>query len=88
MSVNSGQSSGKEHEDRCVTCGQEVKEDDEALQCDLCEVWEHLTCIKLCDRPTNDCYAALSQSLCKSLVFTCTKCRRKLGYPSAASIAC
>ena len=28
-------------------------------------------------QPTNDCYAALSQSLCKSLVFTCTKCRRK-----------
>ena len=57
--MNSGQLSDKEHEDRCVTCGKEVKEDDEALQCDLGEVWEHLICIKVCDRPTNDCYAAL-----------------------------
>ena len=55
----------------------EVKEDDEVLQSDLCEVWEHLICIKVCDRATNNCYAALSQSFCKSLVFTCMKCRRK-----------
>jgi len=53
MLVNYGQSSDKEHEDRCVTCGKEVKEDNEVNQCDL---WEHLTCIKVCDRPTNDHY--------------------------------
>ena len=56
MSVNSGQSSDKEHEYRWVTCRKEVKEDNEALQCDLCEVWEHL---KVCNRPESDYYAAL-----------------------------
>jgi len=65
------------YEDACVTCGKEVKEEDKALQCDLCEMWEHLKCIKVCDRPSHECYAALSQSVCKSLFFYCTKCRRK-----------
>jgi len=65
------------YEDTCVTCGEEVKEEYEALQCDLCEVWEQLNCIKVCDRPSHQCYVALAQSICKSPVFNCMKYRRK-----------
>ena len=65
------------NEDACVTCGEEGKEEDEALQCDLCKVWEHLRCIKVCDRPSHECYSVLIQSVSKVLLFVCTKCRCK-----------
>ena len=54
-----------------------VKEEDGALQCDLCEVWERLRCIKVCDRPSHECYSVLIQSVSKALLFVCTKCGRK-----------
>ena len=71
MSTDYGEiyNDGMAYEDACVTCGEEVKEDNEALQCDLCEVWEHLKCIKVCIRPSHECYVAITQSVCKSLVF-------------------
>jgi len=80
MPANSGEPSENEQElngDTCVTCKREVKQDDRALHCDLCKVWEHLICIKVCDRPTNESYIALTQSLYRSLIFACMKCRHK-----------
>ena len=59
----------------CVMCGGELK--DEALQCDLCNVWEHLRCIKVCNRLFHECYSALTQSVSMSLLFACMKCRYK-----------
>jgi len=78
MSLNSGEIDDDNMvcEDACITCGGEVKED-ETLQCDLYEVWEYLKYIKVCNRPSHECYVTLTQSICKSLVFTCTKCRHK-----------
>ena len=39
-------------ENLCSTCKREVLDEKEALLCDICEWWEHLQCIKECDRPT------------------------------------
>ena len=36
----------------CSTCKREVLDEEEALLRDICEWWEHLQCIKVCDRPT------------------------------------
>ena len=55
---------GMAFEDVCIICGENMKEEDEPLQCDLCEVLEHLKCIKVCDRPSHEGYVA--QSKCKS----------------------
>ena len=62
---------------QCITCGVDVKDEDQALQCDLCEGWEHINCIRMCDRPSQACYNALTQTPCKSLLFTCSRCKRK-----------
>jgi len=77
MSTDYGQidNDGVAHEDACVTCGEEVKEEDEALHCDLCEVWEHLKCIKVCDRPSHECY--VNTVGMQVTGFNCTKSRRK-----------
>ena len=63
--------------DLCSTCQKEVEEGHEALQCDICERWEHLLCIKVCHRPTTECYNVLSASPSKALVFACSHCRHK-----------
>ena len=63
--------------DQCITCGVDVKDEDQALQCDLCEGWEHINCIRMCDRPSQACYDALTQTPCKLLLFTCSRCKRK-----------
>ena len=64
-------------ENPCSTCKREVLDEEEALLCDICEWWEHLKCIKECDRPTAQCYNVLTESPSKSIVFTCSRCRRK-----------
>ena len=64
-------------ENPCSTCEKEVLEDQEALLCDLCEWWEHVHCMKVCDRPSTQCYKALTELPCNSIVFTCSRCRRK-----------
>lgn len=59
MLANFGEPSDNKQEldgDTCVMCKGEVKQDDKALQCGLCKVWEYLMCIKVCDGPTNECY--------------------------------
>ena len=61
----------------CSTCHQEVEADDAALLCEVCEQWEHIECIRVCDRPSLELYTILSVSSSKALVFTCTACRRK-----------
>ena len=61
----------------CTTCQVEVRDHDQALQCELCEQWEHVECIKVCDRPSLELYTVLSVSSSKAIVFTCTSCRRK-----------
>lgn len=38
--------------DSCGTCGNQVGESDRAPVCDVCERWEHVGCIRECDRPT------------------------------------
>ena len=61
----------------CTTCQEEVQDHDQALQCELCEQWEHVECIKVCDRPSEELYTVLSVASSKAIMFTCTSCRRK-----------
>jgi len=63
--------------DPCSTCKEEVLDTQRALFCDLCEWWEHLNFMKACERPSEQCYKALIESRCNSIVFTCSCCRRK-----------
>ena len=59
--------------DLCSMCQEEVEEGHEALQCDICERWEHCLCIKVYHRPTTECYNVLCASPTKALVFMCSR---------------
>ena len=64
--------------DLCVTCKSVVEVDHRAMECDLREQWEHMCCVKECDRPSDDLYDALMKSIgSKAILYVCTRCRRK-----------
>ena len=60
----------------CTRCEIEVTDEVEALLCDLCSGWEHRSCIRVCDRPSVELYAAITSSQSKAVLFVCSKCRR------------
>ena len=51
----------------CVLCEVDVSDTDKALQCELCKNWEHVDCIKECERPDGKLYEALVR--CRTKMF-------------------
>ena len=65
--------------DLCGMCKKEVAELDHAMECDLCEVWEHIACLQEADRPDEELYQALVRSWSKNIVYVhvCSGCRKR-----------
>ena len=61
----------------CVVCKKDVGNDDKAFQCEVCEEWEHVDCIRECERPDSSLYDCLVRCRTKCLSFICTRCRKK-----------
>ena len=61
----------------CVACKVNVSDTEKAIQCELCEDWEHMDCIRECERPDSTLYEALVRCRTKCLSFICTRCRKK-----------
>ena len=61
----------------CVVCEGDVGDKERALQCEICEDWEHVDCIRECERPDGALYDALVRCRTKCLSFICTRCRKK-----------
>lgn len=64
-------------QDACGTCGREVEPEQPALECDVCETWEHVECMRRPDRIEERLYTVLTTHPSKALLFCCTTCRRK-----------
>ena len=60
-----------------VSCGAETTAQDQAMACDLCEKWEHVSCLRQCDKLSGELYAALMGCRSKALLYVCTSCRKK-----------
>ena len=64
--------------DPYVICKREVEPDHQAIECDYCEEWEHVECVKECDRPSEELYQALVKCRStKTIQFVCSRCRKK-----------
>ena len=61
----------------CPTCKHDVSSNDSALQCDVCNYWEHLTCSSV--RKT--LYSCLKNSAADQMLYICSRCNnlRKKG---------
>ena len=68
---------GKQAEENKDTCGYAVEPEQPAMECDICQRWEHVECLRRPDKIDERLYAALMASPSKALLFYCTTCRRK-----------
>lgn len=58
----------------CVVYQGDVSNTDKAFQCELCEDWEHVDCIRECEHLDSALYEALVRCRTKCLSFICTCC--------------
>ena len=61
----------------CVSCKLVVDTKHQALQCELCGLWEHLVCIRENDRSSKELYTLLCQTQCNALWTVCSQCHSK-----------
>ena len=63
--------------DPCVTCEEEVENSHKAMECSICEKWEHIQCVKERDRPDEQLYEALVRCpTSRSILYVCSPCRK------------
>ena len=53
-----------------------VKKIGAAVACNLCERWEHVACIRYCDKLAEPLYTALVRCHSKALLYVCSACQR------------
>ena len=64
--------------DPCVTCNEEVSNSHKAMECNICERWEHMDCVKEHDRPDEQLYEALVRyPTSRSILYVCSPCHKK-----------
>ena len=61
----------------CVMCRQQVEGTETAMECDLCERWEHMACIRQSDKLSEALYTALVGCYSKAIMYVCFGCHRK-----------
>jgi len=62
----------------CTTRKEVVALEHQAMECDLCDLWEHVSFVRECDRVNTQLYKALKKSRSKNILYVCSRCR-KLG---------
>ena len=72
-----GVKQAEENKDTCGTCGYAVEPEQPALECNVCQRWEHVECLCQPDKIDEKLYAAFMASPSKALVFYCTTCRHR-----------
>ena len=61
----------------CSSCKKEVTDMDMALACNICEEWEHVSCLRGPDKLEEALYTALNNCHSKAILFVCTRCWKK-----------
>ena len=62
--------------DTCGICGKAVEQEHKAMQCDMCEQWEHMMCVRVPDQVEDSLYEALTKCCSKAIMFCCVSCRK------------
>jgi len=60
-----------------VVCKKDVGEEEKALECDLCDQWEHVSCIRVTDRSDETMYQALMESTSKANLYVSSQCQKR-----------
>jgi len=54
-------------------CSKAVRNDDKALLCELCDEWEHQTCVRQVDQLSEELYQRITMYTSKNIVYTCVR---------------
>ena len=54
-----------------------MEDADKAMECDFCNQWEHLACVRRRERPSEGLYQELMHCHIKSVLYVCSCCCRK-----------
>ena len=46
------------------------------MACDICEGWEHVSCLRQCDKLLGELYEMLQMCRSKAILYICTRCRK------------
>ena len=58
-------------------CNNEVGNADKAMECSICERWEHMACVKRCDWLDDELYEAMVRCpTSRSILYVCSPCRK------------
>ena len=63
--------------EQCVVCKKNIEDEQQALQCDLCNQWEHVSCVRPVDRPSKAMYEALTENRSKAILYVCPHCQKQ-----------
>ena len=60
-----------------MSCTKPTQADDKAMACDVCDNWEHVGCLRRCDKLSDELSEALQLCRSRALMYVCTRCRVK-----------
>ena len=61
----------------CSLRNEDIHNDDKAMNCDLCDTWEHQDCIRRVDHLSEEFHCSITFCISKSIVFMWTACKHK-----------
>ena len=63
---------------QCIICKKKVEDEEQGLECYLCDHWKHIECVRLVDRPSESMYEALTENRSKAILYVCSRCCNQL----------
>ena len=63
--------------EQCVVYKKNIEDKEQALECDLCNQWEHVSCVWSVDRPSKVMYEALTENRSKAILYVRSRCRKQ-----------
>ena len=57
--------------EQCGVCKKKVEDEEQGLECDLYDQWEHMEFVRSVDRPSESRYAALTENRSKAILYVC-----------------
>ena len=61
----------------CSLCNEDIHNDDKALNCDLCDTWQHQDCIRQVDHLSEELHCSITFCISKRIVFVWTARKHK-----------
>ena len=63
--------------EQCIICKKKVDDEEQGLECCLCDQWKHIECVWSVDGPSKSMYEALTEIRSKAILYVCSHCCKR-----------